>query len=285
MKLTLNKDTIKKNGNYLTKSSRNFSPTDEIPLSSRPIISVKSLCKTVINSGWNRIFKRAKKEDVYYKILDKVNLRIFRQERIAIVGKNGSGKTTLVEIISGFRKPTKGYVEYNFNYETSPYEKVSIQFQDNSFLDQFRVKEIHRLMIENANGKIDTNEVEKLRKILNIDSLLNKRFKRLSGGQKQKIALFLSLICKPELLILDEFSTGLDVHSKSRIREYLIDYLNKHDVAFILICHEPKEIFRLCNKIIVLDKGNVTQVIPDIQKQFKTEDALEKFILTLEDQE
>lgn len=262
---------------------RNYNSTDEIPIANRPIISVKSLTKTVINSRWRRLLKGRKKEEAYFKILDKVDLRIFRRERIAIVGKNGSGKTTLVKIISGFRKPTKGYVEYNFNYETSPYEKISIQFQDNSFLDQFRVREIHRLMIENAGGKIDNNEVEKLRKILNIDSLLDKKFRHLSGGQKQKIALFLSLICKPELLILDEFSTGLDVHSKNSIREYLIDYLDKHDVAFILICHEPKEIFRLCNKIIVLDGGKVTQVITDIQKQFRTEDSLEEFILTLED--
>lgn len=219
---------------------------------------------------------------MYYEILHDINLRVFKRERIAIVGRSGSGKTTLVEIISGFRKATKGFIEYNFNFVDSPYERISIQFQNSYFLNQFTVSDIYRYMINFAGNKIDLEEIDKLKRILDIESLMDKAFKKLSGGQKQKIALFLSFVYKPKILILDEFTTGLDIYSRTELRKYLNEYLEKNDVALIIVCHDPREIFNLCEKMIVLEEGRISQIIPNIQEQFKDENSLEEFLLQIQ---
>lgn len=205
-KLNFEEDTATREFDIL----RQFTPTVELPIDERPIVSIKSLTKSIFKPTLRRLLKR-KRSELYVDILHKIDLRIFKDERIAVVGRNGSGKTTLAEIISGFKKPTTGFLEYNFNYDISPYEKISLLFQNYSYLDQFTVREIYEYMVDYAGDLIDREGARRLSEILQIDNFKEKVFKELSGGQKQRVSLFLTLIYRPKLLILDEFTTNLDI--------------------------------------------------------------------------
>lgn len=236
---------------------------------SKTIIEIKDLHKEFKNS----LVKKDKTE-----VLKGINLNIEEQQRIALVGKNGSGKTTLAKIIAGYSELTSGEIIYNYDYLISPKESIALQFQNEIELKKPTVKDLYKLLITNFKEILDMEFIKKLYEILQIEKYLKMRYDRLSGGQRKKVDLFFVLYSKPKLLILDEFTAGLDADTKIKVRDIIESYINKYNGTMLLISHDSNEIRKLTNEIYVLKDGVISDHITNIQEKFVNDDDLELFI-------
>ncbi len=214
---------------------------------SQPIIRLKNICFTYPGQGM---------------ILDHVSLEIFRGDRIGLIGPNGSGKTTLFHIIMGLLKPTAGSIEiFGKPIKTEKdfqevYRRVGLLFQDAD--DQlFSPTVLEDVAFGPLNmGKSKQEAVEIAKKILadlGLAGFENRITHKLSGGEKRLAALATVLAMEPELLLLDEPSTGLDEKTK----EKLIEVLNSLDLSYILISHESEFMAKITDVMFMMEKGKI----------------------------
>ena len=152
------------------------------------------------------------------QVLKGVDLSIEKGSFTALVGRNGSGKSTIVDIICKAKKSTSGAVSYDFP-ENKIFDHIGVQIQDAQFDGRLKVKEIIDLWKSLYGGaKADLDEIIR---VLEMESFLNQRADRLSGGQRQKLSILIALFHDPELLIFDELTTGLDATMRDEVQEYL----------------------------------------------------------------
>src|SRR5437762_11118337 len=132
----------------------------------------------------------------HQKVLGPLNLTIQKGEKIAIIGANGSGKTTLCEIIANLKKPTHGQVKYGFS-QSKLIKLLSINFQEQKYPDHLITQDLtdfyHTIYQKIISKKENENQRKLLGKTFAIGILLNKKIARLSGGEKQRLNLYLSL--------------------------------------------------------------------------------------------
>lgn len=202
---------------------------------------------------------KIKKEKI--KVVDNLNLEIYKNQNIALLGGNGAGKTTTVEMLIGILKPTSGNIEYYFNdglnHNESAQTNIGIQFQDSSYPQGLSVNDVIYSMNKIYGNKSSAEELQKLIKIFGVDEFINNKASSLSGGQHQRLNALLAIINKPKLLILDELSTGLDIKIKTRLVSFLNDYIKEIDCTLILISHDINEIEILADRIIIMNKGRI----------------------------
>lgn len=191
-------------------------------------------------------------------VLNELNLNIYDQDCIALVGKNGAGKTTLIEILAGVQSATMGDIHFNFPYHYSPYEKLGIQFQTSTYPVGLSVENIINFLIEIRNFNfINPIEKEKMLDIFDLRKILKVEANSLSGGQKQRLNIFLAMVSEPRLIFLDELTTGLDVFTQKRILRFIKDYVKSHKCTLICISHNIFEIEELASRIIFLENGKI----------------------------
>ncbi len=201
-----------------------------------------------------------------------ISFSIKKGERVGIIGANGAGKTTLVEQIIGTLKPTSGEINYNFKYKKTPQEKMGMQFQESSYPVGLTVKDVIDFSLEIYGSNIDKKDLNDMLKKFQVMSFYKSEAKGLSGGQKQKLNVLLAIAHNPEIVILDEISTGLDISAREEIIGYVDDITKTKEMATILISHNMNEIERLCSRVIILSKGEVfmEETIKNIQKKHKS---------------
>ncbi|NQZ28783.1 MAG: ABC transporter ATP-binding protein [Mycoplasmatales bacterium] len=221
--------------------------------------------------------KRVTKEYGELKALDNISFELMPGERVGLIGGNGAGKTTISEIIVGLNKGTKGTIEYGFDYKEQPQEKIGMQFQDSNYPSGLTIKDIIKFAINVHKIKISNKELTNLLNIFQMTDFYNRPSRSLSGGQRQKLNILLSVLHKPKLVIFDELSTGLDVLARDEIIKFSDTLLRQNGISAILISHHVEEIERICDKVIVLDHGKVIEraSIEDIKKEHGT---LEEFL-------
>uniref|UniRef100_A0A2C9LUA4 ABC transporter domain-containing protein n=1 Tax=Biomphalaria glabrata TaxID=6526 RepID=A0A2C9LUA4_BIOGL len=179
---------------------------------------------------------------------------------IGLIGANGAGKTTISEMIVGLNKPTSGKIEYGFKYHKVPQEKIGMQFQDASYPSGLSIKDIIRFAQKVHGLSMSNKELKDLLKVFQISDFYNKKPRSLSGGQRQKLNIFLSILHKPELIVLDELSTGLDISAREEIISFtkkLIKASGMSAISAIVISHHMGEIEELCGRLIILDRGTI----------------------------
>mgnify|MGYP004443915549 CR=1 FL=1 len=215
------------------KTKTKFRPYDEklnyTPAkNAKVILNIENLIKT--------FNPKSKKKKV--RVLKGINLNIYDQDHIALIGVNGAGKTTLIEILSGVQDPTSGSLHFGFNYAYSPFEKVGAQFQNSHYPNGLSVNDIIEFMsATRRNLTIHPSEKEMLIKKFGIKHLLKREANGLSGGKRQRLNVLLALIVAPKIIFLDELTTGLDVYSQKEILNCIKDYVNKHNVTSISVSH------------------------------------------------
>lgn len=182
-------------------------------------------------------------------ILENINLNINQGDFLAIIGVNGAGKTTLINLIIENYKPTKGKVITNIKKEN-----IGMQIQDATFDEAMRVKDYINLYVNLYN--LNKKEYNHLIGMLKLETLLDKKIKKLSGGQKQKLNILIAMIHNPEILIFDELTTGLDAISRYEIRK-LLKEINKKGTTIIMISHYMDEIENLCNRVVMLENKTI----------------------------
>jgi ABC-2 type transport system ATP-binding protein len=202
-------------------------------------------------------------------VLKKINLDVHFGEKIAIMGPNGAGKTTILEILLNIIPLTKGSVKVNI-----PFNKIGMQFQDANFPSGITSQDIIKFFNEINAFKISDEELKKQMNFFQISSFADTNSKSLSGGQKQKLNLILSLIHDPELIILDEITTGLDFTSKNLIVNYIKEKTKGKDKTLIIISHNLDEVKKLVDRLIYLKDGKI--VFDKELKRFNSKNSIEK---------
>lgn len=185
-------------------------------------------------------------------ILKDINLEIKMGDRIALLGSNGSGKSTLSEIIAKIRDKSSGQITYNNNI------KIGIQFQESNYPIGVTVNALISFYRNRYNFNHKGDELNRLIKIFRLENMLKKQIINLSGGQQQRLNILLALIHQPNFLILDELSTGLDIKIRRDLRDYILEYLNKHPkCGLIIVTHSMAEAELFANRVVLLDSGKI----------------------------
>lgn len=213
-----------------------------------------------------------------FTAVNNISLKVLRGEIFGLLGHNGAGKSTTCECILGTKKFEEGKVTLlNMNPvkdRKKLFQKVGIQFQESNYQDKIKVKEIcemtEALYANPAN-------YENILKDFKLYDKRNNFVSDLSGGQKQKLSVLLALIPNPEVVFLDELTTGLDVKARRDIWGYL-KKLKSKGISIFLTSHYMDEVEYLCDRICILKNGNmvicdtVQNVIKSSGKE-KLEDA------------
>jgi len=191
------------------------------------------------------------------KAVDDISFEVRRGEIFGLVGPNGAGKTTTIECIEGLRKPDSGNLKVlglNPSGNSRLLKKsIGIQMQESELPDRIKVWEAIDLFSSFYNKTI---KHDSLLKELGINDKKGAYFGRLSGGQKQRLFIALSLINDPELVFLDELTTGLDPQARRTAWE-LIKSINKKGKTIFLTTHYMEEAEKLCDRVGVIDHGKL----------------------------
>jgi len=201
------------------------------------------------------------------KCLGPLNLNVKKGDKIAIIGANGSGKSTLCEIIANLRVPTTGNIKYAFPQENLS-RMLSISFQEQNYPTTLIVRDLtdfyHNIY------KLSKTQHE-LWKNFRISLLLPKKVSKLSGGEKQRLNLYLCLFHQPQIFIGDEITTGLDVKTKIEVINFLKKQISEKEMTLILVTHDWDEIAHLCSRVILINRGLlIDDTTPtQIKKQYR----------------
>jgi ABC-2 type transport system ATP-binding protein len=189
--------------------------------------------------------------------VDGLDLEVMRGECFGLLGPNGAGKTTTIEICEGLTPPDAGTVELlGLNWakgESELRQRIGIQLQETQFPDKLTVDETLRLFRSffrhglSVDESIRTAQLEEKR---------HARVGTLSGGQKQRLAMACALVGDPELLFLDEPTTGLDPQARRHLWD-LVDGLKQSGRTIILTTHYMDEAERLCDRVAIMDHGRI----------------------------
>ena len=186
-------------------------------------------------------------------VLNSLDLTIHNNERIALLGSNGAGKTTLVKIIEGALKPNEGTVKWYFNKNDS----LNIMSQENVLIPTLKVKE--QISLTAAITKVDSKQrINYLLDQFKLSSQQNTIIAKLSGGQKRRLSLLLSVLRQSKLLILDEPTVGMDLESI----DYFWHFIEKVSGSILVITHDFNQIDKFFSRVLLLKDGQISHDIP-----------------------
>ncbi|ARN62597.1 MULTISPECIES: XRE family transcriptional regulator [Leuconostoc] len=183
-------------------------------------------------------------------VLNDVNLEIYGKDRIALLGSNGSGKSTIVNIIAGMLRPDAGHIERLFD----PKEDLNVMPQENTLIETLRLAE-HIALSAGIHRIYSTQFVSGLLQKFHLEEQANVRISDLSGGQKRRLALLLSVMSSSKLLILDEPTVGMDLESI----DFFWNYMDHVAGSVLTITHDFNQIDRYFNRVLLLKDGVIVQ--------------------------
>jgi zinc transport system ATP-binding protein len=195
------------------------------------------------------------------RAIDDVSFDVKRGDYVGVIGPNGSGKTTLIKTILGLIKPSSGRVTL-FGQDISKFEsweKVGYLSQHISKTDAYFPATVHEILslekFRARNFSKDINQdVEQALESVGVLNLRHKLLRELSGGQRQRVMLAKALVCKPELLILDEPSSAMDYPTRKSFFEMLTKINREKRTTILLITHDMADIGRYSSKLLLLDR-------------------------------
>lgn len=191
------------------------------------------------------------------KAVDGVSFTVKRQEIFGVIGANGAGKTTTLEMMMGLRKPDQGEIHvlgYNVVQNRDKIKQhIGIQLQQTALYDRIKVEEALELFASYYEKTRDRQEIIDL---LGLEPYLNKFVKKLSGGWQQRTALALALINDPEIIFLDEPTTGLDPQARRDLWNIIL-MLRDEGKTIVLSTHYMEEVQRHCDRVAIIKKGHL----------------------------
>lgn len=236
------------------------------------MLEVNNVCVSFRSERQEKIFGTARNQ-----VLFDVSLKVSQGTCLGILGESGSGKSTLGRVICGLLKPDTGEVKIqdvsvyaSRNGRKNLQKRLSVVFQDytTSANPHFRVKEIiaEGLAARERNQKIRLNRLEEINRLLELvglnSSYANRYPHELSGGQLQRVCIARAVACQPEIILFDEAISSLDAHTQIQIMDLLHDLKEKLGLTYIFITHDLTSVTYLCDDVLFLYHGRITEHIP-----------------------
>jgi ABC-2 type transport system ATP-binding protein len=191
------------------------------------------------------------------KAVDGLDLEVARGECFGLLGPNGAGKTTTIEILEGLTPADSGHVEIlGLNWKDSEpqlRERIGVSLQETQLPEKLTVYEILRLFRAFYRNGPDPDD---LLRDLTLEEKRDSRYGKLSGGQKQRLAVACALVGDPDILFLDEPTTGLDPQSRLQLWEVVGKFRAKGGTV-LLTTHYMEEAERLCDRVGIVDHGHL----------------------------
>ena len=189
--------------------------------------------------------------------VDGLDLEVHVGECFGLLGPNGAGKTTTIEILEGLNTPTAGDVEVlGRRWATHPTEireRIGVTLQETRFPDKLTLRELAAMFRGFYRNGLDPDEA--LARV-SLEAKANAYVDQISGGQQQRLAVAVALVGDPELLFLDEPTTGLDPQSRRQLWDVILD-LRARGRTTVLTTHYMDEAERLCDRVAIVDQGKV----------------------------
>ncbi|MBM6617579.1 ABC transporter ATP-binding protein [Bacillus suaedaesalsae] len=203
-------------------------------------------------------------------ILSNISLEFQKGEIFGLLGRNGSGKTTLLRLIMGVLTPDEGQLLYNEqSLLQNPSLKQNIQFMPvrNQFFDKFTYKELVGVLRVNY-PKFDVTYANELMNRYKLPE--DKKYRELSTGQKKQFSLIIAFASRPEVILLDEPTDGIDAVTRYDILELMVDEVASRETTLIITSHRLEDIERICNRIAFLEDHRISQVtdLDELKEQF-----------------
>ena len=176
-------------------------------------------------------------------------IEIQKGDRIGVIGSNGAGKTTLIKSLLGITNYT-GSIE-----STITPNEMAVHMQFNEYSNNMPIKNVMEAILQT---KIKKNQkLQELISHFEFESCLSKRYKVLSGGEKQRFTIILVMMQEAALTFYDEVTSGLDFETRQKLVEKLVDWYQDKEIALCVVSHYYDELEHLTNKLLILDQGNV----------------------------
>jgi len=190
--------------------------------------------------------------------VDGIDLDVVRGECFGVLGPNGAGKTTTLEVLTGLREADAGDVEvlgmgFGRGHDREIRSRIGVQFQETTLSDKLTVGELVALF---ADLYPRSRSVAEVLASLDLERKKTSRAGELSGGERQRLALACALVSEPELLFLDEPSTGLDPRARGQLWETIRNFRARGG-TIILTTHSMEEAAALCDRLAIVDRGKV----------------------------
>lgn len=195
-----------------------------------------------------------------------IELDVKKGQFVTLYGPSGAGKTSTLRIIAGLLSPDKGSIMVNdsiwFDKERKinripQQRKIGYVFQDYALFPHMTVRKNLEFALDN---KQDKAIVDELISIVELEELQDRKPETLSGGQQQRVALARALVQKPEVLLLDEPLSALDIRMRSKLQDYILKVHKKYHLTTILVSHDIGEIIKMSDVVYKLKNGGVEKV-------------------------
>ncbi|MFC6859455.1 ABC transporter ATP-binding protein [Zunongwangia atlantica] len=199
------------------------------------------------------------------KMILNVDFRLNEGDFVVLYGNSGAGKTSILRMLSGLLRPEDGYINQDSNVWFNAEKKIDIPiqkrkiglvFQDYALFPNMNVEENIYFSLPQ---KKDKKTAEELIELMELGNLRKQKIQQLSGGQQQRVALARALARKPKLLLLDEPLSALDHGMRTKLQEYILKLHKTYNLTTILVSHDPAEIIKMANKVLVLENGKFTK--------------------------
>ncbi|MBU1044045.1 MAG: ATP-binding cassette domain-containing protein [Candidatus Omnitrophica bacterium] len=193
----------------------------------------------------------------------KVKINVPKQEFITIFGKSGVGKTTLLRMIAGLLDPDDGFIQVDDVVWFDKQKKINLPadrrnlgfvFQEYNLFPNMSIRDNLRFAFK---SKPDEPLIDYLLSRANLTKVENLKPDILSGGQKQRAALMRALVKKPKIFLLDEPLSALEESMRQNMQDLILELFEELKVSVFLVSHDLGEIFKLSNKVVVIDKGKI----------------------------
>mgnify|MGYP000257906585 CR=1 FL=1 len=209
-----------------------------------------------------------------FKAVNDVSFTLKKGETLGIVGESGSGKSTIARLLIGLERPTSGEIlldgeniaKWSYGQWRSHRTKIQAVFQDATGSLNRRRSVEHNLeeALRNLTKLSSQERKQRILELMDLTAtnrkLLDTPTKNLSGGEQRRVALLRALAVRPDYLILDELTSGLDLISQKAIREVLEAYHREYRCSYFLITHDMKFAYRLSQRIYELESGQIVNI-------------------------
>ncbi len=234
--------------------------------------------------GLTKVFRKGKKNETI--AINNLNLKIKAGQVFGLLGPNGAGKTTLIRLLTGLIKPTKGTAKvlgFDILNEIDKIRpRIALLPQEAGVYEYLTAREnlVYFGGLYGIPTEVLEERADKLLKQVGLEDRADDITKSFSGGMKRKVLVARALITDPDIIFLDEPTTGIDTIGAKTIRDLLKELSSNHNRTIILTTHDLHEVSELCSEVAILNKGNIVGIgTPDeLEEQFKAKNLEEVFV-------